>query len=181
MSEYKELSGGDDIEDIGGFDKRAILNLEVGGGSIRVVMRGMALVDAETAEGDTFESLRFVVQMPTDFKDHELYESELAMSLTGKALIPAAIKHFADHDKFADTGEVWLDEKWVNGECDIQITTIDRENDSDMGYSPLKVLRASPAPMKTKRTDLPSECAPAAAYQQPSTEIGGSSDGEYQM
>ena len=182
MAAYKALGNEDEMMDIGGFASRPIMNLEVDGDPVRVVLKGLALVDAESKDGDMFESLRMVVMMPKDFADHEQYAEEMAMSFTGKALIPAAIKHFGDAEEYAKSGEVWLNPTWLNKECDIQIVTLARDGDADKGYSPLKVLRASTEPRKTKRTDLTPTMSPASAYQQPgagegSTEVGG----QYQM
>lgn len=143
-------------------------------------MRGLSLVERTNAAGEAFDSTQVVVMMPKDFEGEEGYDLEYALSLGGQAAKSAA-NYFVDQDKLRDTGEVWLDESWLNMECDIMIELLEREGDADKGYSPIQQLKASRTPIKSARTDLPGTAAPCADYQQPDRQGVDVEGTEYQM
>ena len=176
---YKKIGDEKDLGTVGDFKSRPIISMEPGA-AMRFIMRGLALVERVNAAGEPFDSTQLVVMMPKDFEGEEGYDNEFALSLGGQAAKSAA-NYFADHDKLKDTGEVWLDESWLNMECDIMIELLSREGDEDKGYSPIQQLKASRTPIKSARTDLPGTVAPCADYQQPDrqgVDVGGT---DYQM
>lgn len=185
---YKELGSKDDMAPVGSGESRPVIDPMVGididtgiGVKRRFVMRGLSVVERVNAGGEPFDSTQVVVMMPADFKDSDGYDDEFALSLGGQAA-KSAVAHFADKGKLKETGEVWLDDQWVNKECDIRVDLVSRPGDEEKGYSPIRRLMASKDPKKSKRKDLPNECASCAAYQQPDrddgVEVGGT---EYQM
>ena len=179
MAEYKKIGDEEDLGTVGGFETRPVITMEPGV-SMRFVMRGLALVERVNAEGEPFDSTQLVVMMPKDFEGEEGYDLEYALSLGGQAAKSAA-KYFADQEKLKETGETWLSPDWLNAECDIMVELVSREGDEDKGYSPVQQLMANRTPLESKRTDLPSDAAPCADYQQPNREgvdVGGT---EYQM
>jgi len=176
---YKKIGDQEDLDTVGGFETRHVINMTPGA-AMRFVMRGLALVERVNAAGEAFDSTQLVVMMPKDFEGEEGYDLEYALSLGGQAAKSAAA-YFADPDKLKDTGETWLDVKWLNMECDIMIELMSREGDEDKGYSPIQQLKASKEPIKSARTDLPGTAAPCADYQQPDrqgVDVGGT---DYQM
>lgn len=185
---YKKIGNDDDMDAVGGGESRQIIDPMVGvdldtgiGVKRRFVMRGLSVVERVNADGEPFDSTQVVVMMPADFKNEDGYDEEFALSLGGQAAKSAA-KYFADKDKLKETGEVWLAADWLNMECDIRVDLVSRPGDEEKGYSPIRRLMASNTPEKSKRKDLPKECAPCAGYQQPDkdegVEVGGT---EYQM
>ena len=176
---YKKLGDQKDLDTVGGFETRPVIRMEPGN-VMRFVMRGLSLVERVNAQSEAFDSTQLVVMMPKDFEGEEGYDLEYALSLGGQAAKSAAA-YFVDKDKLKETGETWLDERWLNMECDIMVELLEREGDADKGYSPIQQLRASKAPIKSARADLPGGAAPCADYQQPDREgvdVGGT---DYQM
>jgi len=176
---YKKIGDEADLGTVGDFKSRPIISMEPGV-AMRFVLRGIALVERVNATGEPFDSTQLVVMMPKDFEDKEGYGDEFALSLGGQAAKSAA-KYFVDQNKLKETGEVWLDERWLNMECDVMIELLIREGDEDKGYSPIQQLKASKTPIKSARTDLPGTAAPCADYQQPDrqgVDVGGT---QYQM
>lgn len=176
---YKNIGEEKDLDTVGGFETRPVIKMDPDV-KMRFVMRGLSVVERTNADGEPFDSTQLVVMMPKDFSDEEGYELEYALSLGGQAAKSAA-SYFVDSDRLKDTGEVWLDPKWVNMECDIKVVLLSREGDEDKGYSPIQQLKASKAPIETGRTDLPEGASPCADYQQPDkdgVDVGGT---QYQM
>lgn len=176
---YKKIGDEGDLGTVGGFETRPVIKMVVGN-VMRFVIRGLSLVERANAAGESFDSTQLVVMMPKDFEKEDGYDTEYALSLGGQAAKSAAM-YFVDHERLKETGETWLDEKWLNMECDIMIELLKREGDDDKGYSPIQQLKASKAPIKSARTDLPGTAAPCADYQQPDREgvvVGGV---DYQM
>lgn len=158
----------EDMEIVGGFDKRPQVNLSAGMKPFRWVIRGFSKDIVPAGENnDEFESVRWVLMMPAGFEDEPTFEEEHVMSLSGKSIVPGAIKSFVDADRLKETGEVWLDRKWLNKECTFMMDTVDRPGDIKKGYSPMRRLSVSRTPGQTERKDLPDEFALCAGYQQP--------------
>ena len=172
----------DELETVGGFESRPIVNINAGDPAYTWVMRGFAKTVVPAGDNnDEFDTVRFIVMMPAGFEDEPTFGEEHVISLSGKSIIPGAVKMFADPVKLNDTGEVWLDKRWLNHECTLKMTTVSRPGDEEKGYSPMRQLNVSREPKPTERTDLPDECAPAADYQQPDRESVDSGGKSYSM
>jgi len=179
---YKPIENEEELEAVGGFESRPIVNMKAGDPAYTWIVRGFSkVVVPESDNNEEFESARIILMMPAGFEDEPTFEEEHVMSLSGKSIIPGAVKVFADPDKLKETGEVWLDGRWLNHECTFKMTTISRPGDEEKGYSPMRQLKVSREPKPTERTDIPDDAAPCAGYQQPDKDGIESGGNTYSM